>query len=282
MTPTQLPPVRDDEEGLVRQGLPLVHHIVRTMLTRLPPHVSRDELTSAGLAGLVEAARSYDDQRGAGFLAYASMRIRGAVIDELRAMDWATRSVRRRARQVDEAREELAGTLGRTPTDHEIAEAVGWTGDELAAHRDDVARACVMSLQAIDQGSLEDLLPGWTPSPEVVIERRERMAYLHDALETLPERLRVVVDGCFFRERPMARIAADLGVTESRVSQLRAEAIALLRDAISASLDHDPAPAPTRPAGCAARRRQAYVARVASHRTYHARLAPSPYEARIA
>ena len=283
MTPTtQFPPTRDEYEELVYQGMPLVSHIVRETLTRLPAHVSRDELTSAGLAALAQAAKSYDDQRGAGFLAYASVRIRGAVVDELRGMDWASRSVRRRARQIDAARDRLAARLGRAPTEREIAEDLDLSSEDLAAHREDVARASVMSLQGFDEGAVDSVLPSRTLTPEAVVERRERLAYLHDAVDRLPERLRAVVEGYFFRERPMAEIAAELGVTESRVSQLRAEAVSLLRDAINTSLDPDLVAPAARPGGCAARRRDAYFAEVASHRSYLARLAPTPFETRTA
>ena len=257
-------------------------HIVRETLTRLPAHVSRDELTSAGLVALAQAAKSYDDQRGVGFLAYASVRIRGAVLDELRGMDWASRSVRRRARQIDEVREQLAVKLGRVPTDAEVAETLDISTDDLAAHRDDVSRASVMSLQGFDDGEVDDLLPARTLTPEAVIEHREQLAYLHDAVATLPERLHVVVEGYFFKERPMAEIAAELGVTESRVSQLRAEAVSLLRDAINTSLDPELVVPADRPNGCAARRREAYFAEVASRRTYSARLAPASFETRTA
>jgi RNA polymerase sigma factor for flagellar operon FliA len=260
----------------------LVSHIVRETLTRLPAHVSRDELTSAGLAALAQAAQSYDDQRGAGFAAYASVRIRGAVLDELRSMDWASRSVRRRARRIDEVRESLAVELGRTPNDAEVAVALGMTMDDLASHREDVSRASVMSLQGFDEGTVDDILPARTLTPEAVIERRERMAYLHDAVATLPERLRVVVEGYFFAERPMAEIAAELGVTESRVSQLRAEAVSLLRDAINTSLEPELVTPAARPDGCAARRREAYFAEVASHRSYLARLSATTIETRTA
>jgi RNA polymerase sigma factor for flagellar operon FliA len=110
------------------------------------------------------------------------------------------------------------------------------------------------------------------------VEQRERLAYLHDAVETLPERLRVVVRGYFFAERPMAEIAAELGVTESRVSQLRAEAVSLLRDALNTALDPDLVAPPARPDGCAARRREAYYAEVASHRSYLSRLSSASVE----
>lgn len=263
---------RDDYESLVHQGIPLVNHIVRETLTRVPAHVPRDDLTSAGLAALAQAAKAYDDQRGAGFLAYAATRIRGAVIDELRGMDWASRSVRRRARRLDETREQLASRLGRRPTDAEIADEMGVSAHELAAHHEDVARASVLSLQGFDDGGVDELLPATTLTPEAVIERRERLAYLHDAVATLPERLRTVVEGYFFAERPMAEIAEQLGVTESRVSQLRAEAVSLIKDALNSALDPDLVSPPARPDGCAARRRESYYAEVASHRSYATRL----------
>lgn len=283
MTPhTQLPPARDEYEALVHQGVPLVSHIVRETLTRLPAHVSRDELMSAGYAALAQAAKAYDAERGAGFFAYASTRIRGAILDELRGMDWASRSVRRRARQLDEARERLAVKLGHAPTDAEVAEDLGISAGELAAHRDDVSRASVMSLQGFDDGAVDEMLPASTLTPEAVIERRERLGYLHDAVATLPEKLRAVVQGYFFAERPMAEIAAELGVTESRVSQLRAEAVALLRDAINTALDPELVAPAARPNGCAARRREAYFAEVASHRSYMARLSPTSFETRTA
>jgi RNA polymerase sigma factor for flagellar operon FliA len=274
---TALPTLRDDSEALVHQGVPLVNHIVREILTRVPAHVSRDDLMSAGYAALAQAAKAYDDQRGVGFPSYAATRIRGAVIDELRGMDWASRSVRRRARRIDEVREYLTVKLSRPPRDDEIASELGTSIDQLAAHQDDVSRAYVMSLQGFDDATADELLPAVTLTPEGVIERRERLAYLHDAVAPLPERLRTVVEGYFFAERPMAEIAAELGVSESRVSQLRAEAVALLKDAINSALDPELLTAGARPEGVAARRRQAYFAEVASYRSYASRLsAPKP------
>jgi RNA polymerase sigma factor for flagellar operon FliA len=260
---------------MVDQGVPMVNHIVREILTRVPAHVSRDDLMSAGYAALAQAAKAYDDQRGLGFLSYASTRIRGAVIDELRGMDWASRSVRRRARRIDEVREYLTAKLSRPPSDDELAAELGTSLDQLAAHQDDVSRAHVVSLQGFDDETADELLPAVTLTPEGVIERRERLAYLHDAVATLPDRLRTVVEGYFFAERPMAEIAAELGVSESRVSQLRAEAVALLKDAINSALD--PELLGARPEGVAARRRQAYFAEVAAYRSYAARVsAPKP------
>lgn len=260
-------------EQLVEQNLPLVGHIVRETMTRIPAHVLREDLMSAGLMALVQAARSYDPDRGVSFSGYAATRIRGAVVDELRGLDWASRSVRRRARQVDDARSRLSVTLGRSATDAEVAAALGIGLGELDSHKGDMSRAVVMSLQGFEDSSVDDLLPATGTTPAETLEERERIAYLHDAVENLPERLRIVVEGYFFGEQPMVELAEQLGVTESRISQLRAEAVVLLRGALNSALDPELVPTHDRPEGCAARRREAYYASVAAHRTFTARLA---------
>jgi RNA polymerase sigma factor FliA len=272
------PIAASDDENLVRQHLPLVGHLVRETMSRVPAHVNRDDLTSAGLAALVQAARSYDAARGVSFSRYASTRVRGAILDELRSIDWASRSVRRRARQVDEVRNALAAELGRVPSDAEVATTLGVGVDEIAANEEDVSRAVVMSLQGFGEAPIDDMLASHIPGPEDLIEHREQVAYLQDAVAELPDRLRAVVDGYFYGERPMAEIAADLGVTESRVSQMRAEALVLLKDALNSALDPVMVTPHVRPNGCAARRRDAYFAAVASHRSFAGRLVPAAYE----
>ncbi|CAA9362273.1 MAG: RNA polymerase sigma factor for flagellar operon [uncultured Nocardioidaceae bacterium] len=262
-----------DIDDLVTSHMQLVGHIVRETMGRLPGHVNRDDLTSAGLAALVQAARSYDEERGVPFTRYASTRVRGAIIDELRGIDWASRSVRRRARQVEETRFRLATDLGRRPSPAEVATASGLSLDEVTANDDDVSRASVMSLQGFGDTPIDDVLPTRMPSPEDKLEQRERIGYLVDAVALLPDRLRTVVEAYFFAERPMAEIADELGVTESRVSQMRAEALVLLKDAMNSALEPELVTPHARPDGCAARRRDAYFAAVASRRTATARLA---------
>jgi RNA polymerase sigma factor FliA len=270
---------QSDVDDLVTSHIQLVGHIVRETMGRLPGHVSRDDLTSAGLTALVQAARSFDEARGVPFTRYAATRVRGAVIDELRGIDWASRSVRRRARELDATRSRLATELGRMPTDAEVAAASGMSLEEIAANDDDVSRASVMSLQGFGDTPIDDVLPTRVPSPEERIEQQERVGYLVDAVALLPERLRTVVEGYFFAERPMADIAAELGVSESRVSQMRAEALVLLKDAMNSALDPELVTPHARPDGCAARRRDAYFASVASRRTAAARIsAVSAYD----
>lgn len=253
-----------DPDDLITSNIPVVTHIVRETMGRVPSHVNRDDLTSAGLAALVQASKSFDAERGVPFSRYAATRVRGAILDELRGIDWASRSVRRRARDLDATRAQLAGILGRTPTAQEVADAAGMTRDEIAQNEEDVARAQVLSLQGAQDASLEDLLPTAGPTPEQLLEHRERLTYLIEAVAELPERLRIVVSDYFLEERPMAEIAVELGVTESRVSQMRAEALVLLRDALNHALEPSRVQPHARPQGSAARRRDAYFVAVAA------------------
>ena len=242
----------EERDALITSSIPVVTHIVRETMGRVPSHVSRDDLTSAGLAALVQASKSFDASRGVPFARYAATRVRGAILDELRGIDWASRSVRRRARDLDATSAQLAGILGRAPSQTEVAEAVGMTLGEIARNEEDIARAQVLSLQGAQDASLDDVLPAAGPTPEQLVEHRERLAYLVEAVAELPERLRIVISDYFLEERPMAEIATELGVTESRVSQMRAEALVLLRDALNHELDPTLLKPHARPQGSAA------------------------------
>jgi RNA polymerase sigma factor for flagellar operon FliA len=271
---------RPDEDALVRQHLPLVGYAVSDLSRRLPAHVQRDDLMSAGMAALAMAARSFDAEQGVPFGRYASRRIQGALLDELRSHDWASRSVRRRAREQEEAAAQLAGRLGREATPAEVAEALGVEVHEIQANQHDVHRSVVLSFQAVVDANgdgVDSVLPSREPSPDQVMLERERQAYLRDAVELLPERLRAVVVGVFFDERPMQELADELGVTESRISQMRSEALALLKDGLTANLSPEALPEEERPDGRVARRKAAYYTAIAARSDYRARLSlPQP------
>jgi RNA polymerase sigma factor for flagellar operon FliA len=269
-----------DEEAVVREHLPLVGYLVSEVLAKVPAHVSRAELTSAGLAALAFAVRAYDPVRGVPFQRFASIRIRGALIDELRNTDWASRSVRAKARRQDAVVQKLTTELGRTPTDAEVAEALGVNPATIGADRHDVHRAVVLSLDGFaDPEAVESLALSPDAGPEDQLLEHERIGYLHDAVLLLPERLRLVVTQYYFEERPMAETAAELGVTESRVSQMRAEALELLRGGLSSALAEKGA-RPDFPAGRAARRHAAYYASVATNSDYRSRLSARPVDTR--
>jgi RNA polymerase sigma factor for flagellar operon FliA len=264
------------EDELVRDHLNLVHYAVADMAGRLPKHVSRDDLVSAGMAGLAQAARSFDPTRGIRFDRYASGRIRGALLDELRSCDWASRTVRTRARRVAEANESLTATLGRTPTPGELADHLGVNRRDVESNAADVHRAVVLNYDSLfTDATGEELLASNTPTPDDVILDRERKAYLVDAVAALPERLRQVVIGYFFEERSMADLGQELGVSESRISQMRAEALSFLKDGMTSQLDpEETAAADAAGVGRTSRRREAYRSAVAARSTFADRLAP--------
>jgi RNA polymerase sigma factor for flagellar operon FliA len=257
-------------DQLITAHLSLVGHIVREMMNRLPSHVSRDELVSAGMLALVMSARGFDTTRGVPFSRFAAIRIRGAITDELRGMDWASRAVRSKAREVDAVRSMLAARLSRVPSRDEVAQAMGVPTTDLDAVEADVQRASVLSLQSLTPEQNEELVPSGDDGPEHLLLRREQIGMLRDAVAELPERLRTVVEEYFLGQRKMADIAADLGVTESRVSQLRSEALTMLRAGMRACSGEQPAPA----AGAPRRRgvTEAYCASVATRSSLASRL----------
>lgn len=259
-------------DELVETNLPLVGHLVREVLAKVPVHVSRDDLTSAGMMALVIAAQSFDPARGVPFARYAAIRIRGALLDELRSMDWAARSVRTHAREMENVSHQLAATLGRSPRNDEVAAALGVSVAELDSLQYDLARARTLSLQGFAPETGPELLAETSAGPEALLLYREKLGYLHQAIEQLPERLRFVITAYFFEQRQMSDIGAELGVTESRVSQLRAEALRVLRDGMNSQLEPGAVETPKR-SGRASATRKAYLHAVGSAGTLASRLA---------
>ncbi len=253
------------EERLVRDNLPLVQYAVNEVAHRVPRQVHRDDLVSAGMLGLTQAARSFEEERGIPFDRYASRRIHGALLDELRSRDWASRSVRAKAREVRQVTEEMTTKLGRTPTSDELGDELDVEPASVQELQADVHRATVLNYESLAfDGPAEGLLASGEESPEQTMISRERQAFLTDAVASLPARLRKVVVEYFFDERPMQDIAHDLGVSESRVSQLRAEALSMLRDGMNANLDPERLSPERRPDGKIARRKRTYYNRVAA------------------
>jgi RNA polymerase sigma factor for flagellar operon FliA len=269
---TKPTPTRAEVEELVRANLALVGHLVRDVLNRVPAHVNRDDLTSAGMYALTLSAKSFDPRLGVPFARFAAIRIRGALTDELRTMDWASRAVRGKARELNTVRTELTHSIGREPSRTEIAGAMGMSMSELAGLESDVHRAGLVSLQALPSEDGAAAVPTSTDDhPETMLIKREQIGYLHDAVAELPAKLRLVVEQYFFGHRRMADIALELGVTESRVSQLRSEALVLLRAAMHGADDRPTDPGTGR--GRAAAARQAYTAAVANRSNLGERLA---------
>lgn len=256
-------------EALVTENLALVGYVVSEVSMRLPTYVDRDDLRSAGLEGLVQAARTFVEERGVPFRHFAMARIRGAIMDDLRRNDWASRSVRQAGRAREEAIEQLTATVGSTPSPEAIAEYMGISTDDLRALDASLTRGSLLSLDASPApGSVRaaDTLVAGTSGPEDQLLENELHEYLRAAVAALPERLSIVVTRYFLQGHPMADIARDLGVTESRVSQLRAEALLLIKDGINTHLAPEQVPAVARPGGAVDRRRAAYFAAIAEAR----------------
>jgi RNA polymerase sigma factor for flagellar operon FliA len=227
-------------DELIEAHVPLVGHLVREVMAKVPAHVHRDDLASAGMMALVLAARGFDPTRGVPFARFAAVRIRGSLTDELRAMDWATRGVRSKSREIDTVEAMVSERLGRTASRDEVAQAMGLSTAQINSVEADVHRAGVVSLQGLGPDDAEELLPAIGHGPESLLLKREELGLLHDAIAELPTRLRTVIEAYFFGDRKMADIAAIMGITESRVSQLRTEALGYLRDALHSNAEGQP------------------------------------------
>jgi RNA polymerase sigma factor for flagellar operon FliA len=266
-----------DQAAAIEEHLPLVRHIVFQVAVHFPRHVDREELARAGALGLVEAAQRYDESRGVPFERFAAQRIRGAILDAVRSADWAPRSLRTKARTLEATNTQLLAELGRPPTSDEVASALSTTPEQLARLQSRIHRSVVLTLDHTvaddeDDATLGELLTdddALEPSEE--LEARELLSYLRDAVRLLPERHRLVVIGYFLEGKTSADLARFLGVTESRVSQLRSEALELLRGAIESQYEADAETAETATSR-AAQRKATYAAAVAAGSDWRDRL----------
>jgi RNA polymerase sigma factor for flagellar operon FliA len=217
---------------LVQRNFALVEHIVSRVLMRFPRGADRDELAQVAMLGLIEAARRFDPDRGIAFSTFAGPRIEGSILDAVRQMSWAPRSVRANQREIDAAEARLRARLRRNATEVELAGELGLDVDQLAMRRALVAKGAVVSLDEGLSTSIGDTIADTRPSTEDVVERREMHARIRACLSLLSDRHRYVVVGHLLEDRPMHDLARDLGVTRSRVSQLKSEAIDMLRIAM--------------------------------------------------
>lgn len=235
-------------DELITANLPLVQYGVSEIAARLPRHVHRDDLVSAAMLGLTQAAKSWNSDKGVEFPKFAIIRIRGALLDELRSRDWASRSVRRQAREMQAANEAFTSREGRTPSLEETAKEMGTSIKQVENLVHDIHRGTVLNYDALTgEGDSANMLPSMDATPEDAILSNERRAYLADAVMALPDRLRHVIIGYFFEGRQMIDIAEELGVTESRISQMRSEAFNLIRLGMERAMDDSedgPAPLP--------------------------------------
>lgn len=263
-----------DPDALVTLHLYLVQHVVNSLASSYPRHVDRAELWSAGALGLVDASRRFDPALGIPFVRYASIRIRGAMVDSARSRDWGSRGLRRSMRGVRDASEGFEEAQGRPPTAAELAALLGMSEEQLAERR---AAAAAASLLHLDQplggddaalvDGLEERCAEWLPDDAV--EQRELVGSLRTAVRFLPEVQRTVIERSYFGGELLRDIATSLGVTEARVSQIRTEALVALRSWFGTAYEGVPTVPERAPGG---RQRAAYVATLSAQSTWRSRL----------
>jgi RNA polymerase sigma factor for flagellar operon FliA len=225
-------------DRLILTYAPLVKYVAGRVGSGLPAHVDEGDLVQYGLLGLISAIERYDPERDVKFETYAIARIKGSIIDELRAMDWVPRSVRSRARDIERAIGELESKFGRAPTDEEISGKLGLSEEELNGALTEISRSSIAALDELwtvsssggDQVALIDTIEDESePDPQGALAETEMKEAVADAIARLPEREKLVITLYYYEELTLREIGEVLGVTESRVSQLHTKAILRLK-----------------------------------------------------
>ena len=224
------------KQAVLTQYAPLVKYVVSRIAAGLPKNVDQEDLFSAGVLGLLDALEKYDAVKGTKFETYAVWRIRGSVLDELRSLDWASRSTRRKAREIEEVCRTLDQKFGRAATEGEIARAMGLPLPEYLHLLDEIKGTVLLSLDKAAHGDDEDsgtlgecLELSVEEDPLAVIESQQDREALADIINQLPEQERLVIALYYFEEMTLREIGETLAISESRVSQVHTSALTRLR-----------------------------------------------------
>lgn len=232
----------ENREEVIKRYSPMIKYVANRIAMRLPPHIEVDDLISVGVLGLMDAISKYDSTRGAKFKTYAEFRVRGAILDELRSLDWVPRSIRQKASQVDKVVQELQAKLSRSPEDEEVAKEMGLNLDQFHDTLNETKSMPVFSLEDLglakdsgEQQSLLDCLAGKADAdPQTQIRLVELKEIIAKAIDGLPEKERLMVSLYYYEELTMKEIGAVLEITESRVSQIHSKAVYRLRTKLKA------------------------------------------------
>lgn len=224
------------KEKLILEYAPLIKFIAQKIAVRLPSNIEFDDLVSSGVIGLMDAIDKYDPTRDNKFKTYAEFRIRGAILDELRAQDWVPRSVREKAKQLERAHVRLEQALGRLPTEDELTSELKISKEEYYELLNQVKSVSILSLDeagsfnSSDRKSILSLLESCKiPSPITQLNLKAVKEVVTKAIESLPEKQRLVLSLYYYEDLNLKEIGEVLEVTESRVSQLHTQAILWLR-----------------------------------------------------
>lgn len=229
-------------DELIVHYAPLVKYVAARVAIGLPNNVDQEDLASAGILGLMEAVNKFEPDRGFKFESYAAARIRGAIIDDLRSLDWVPRSVRSQARKVEEALSKLQDKLGRTPTDEEVAEEMEVTVRKLRAIYAKVSTILFVSLDRLmsvgDKGDsgmslVDTLVDTKAEDPLASVEEKEMKQFLVKAIASLPERERTAITLYYYEGLSLAEISQVVGVSQARISQMNAKSVMTFRSLLN-------------------------------------------------
>ncbi len=224
-----------DREAMIMAHLGKVRYIADQIAAKLPPSIGRDDLYGAGVIGLIDAIERFDTSRGVAFTTFAEMRVRGAILDNLRSLDWASRSARRRAREVQSAYARIEQLKGRAAKEEEVAGLLNISLEELHQMLLEISSLTLIDLDEPSEKtgmSLLETIKDGASTPLQKLEESEQRRLLAKAIDKLPERERQVIALYYVEELNMKEIGVCLGVTESRVSQLRTQAVIRLRNSL--------------------------------------------------
>lgn len=234
-------PSRELRDQLIVHYSPLVKYVASRVAAGLPQNVEQADLVSYGIFGLIDAIDKFDRTRGYKFETYAIARIKGAMLDELRSMDWVPRSVRTKAKRIEQANAKLEAKLGRVPTDEELADALDVTMDELETMLTKISFVGVVALDEMlsggergDSMTLGDTIPDKGAGPVGSFEVEEMRQLLAESINSMSEREKTVLTLYYYEGLTLAEIGQVLGVTESRVCQIHTKSVLRLRSRMSA------------------------------------------------
>jgi RNA polymerase sigma factor for flagellar operon FliA len=234
------------KEQIVLEHTPLIRYIVNRIAVRLPSHIDLDDLHNTGVIGLMDAIEKYDPEKNCKFKTYAEFRIKGAILDQLRSLDWVPRSVRQKSRRLERAYGEVEQRLGRSASDEEVADSLGLQIEKFHELLNQVRGVSLVNLEELRgtgsdgerTGSYADIVEDvHSENPFAALKLHQMKHLIADTIGSLPEKERLVVSLYYYEDLNMKEIGSILGITESRVCQIHTKAVLRLRSKLKALLD---------------------------------------------